>query len=63
MRKTTTCTERLGGIAVAVYSKYLLKMIHRFGFWHADWKAQKRKNEYDFIRCAFSGIVRPCLNL
>ena len=43
MKKTTTCTERLGGIAVAVNSKYLLKMIHRFGFWHADWKAQKKK--------------------
>ena len=34
-----------------------------FWFLACKRKAQKGKNEYDFIRWVFSGIVRPCLNL
>ena len=37
------CTERFGGIVMAVYSKYLLTMVHRFGFWHANGKPRKEK--------------------
>ena len=28
---------------MAVYSKYLLTMVHRFDFWHANGKPRKEK--------------------